>query len=319
MELSISSQRLFREKSEIKREKVDDEDDGDDRPCLQLFGEKVVSMTKDYSNEETEVRRNRAASLRLREPSSVPTPAADDGDGDDDPRRRCGGGMRMISSYHEGLTHFRLGGATGAGGHQQRRSTLLESQMLPGMSATATAGGERQSSSSAPKQLTMFYAGMVNVFDNIPAEKVEAIVLLARESCSSKARGVLPKLDMMKKMQPQQHNTPPACRPKFAGGGCKLQADLQQLPVARKISLQHFMEKRRLRITSKSPYFASCTEQHQNGLRTSGTQDHDEEEGEEHRSDDHSARSNNGDRHKISLSPFPARSGYFLSSSSNKH
>ncbi|CAI0375186.1 unnamed protein product [Linum tenue] len=315
MELSISSQRLFREKSEIKREKVDDEDDdGDDRPCLQLFGERVVAMTKDYSNEETEVRRNRAASLRLREPSSVPTPAADAGDGDDDdddPRRRCGGGMRMISSYHQGLTHFRLGGAAAAAGHQQRRSSLLESQMLPGMSATATASGERQFSSPAPKQLTMFYAGMVNVFDNIPAEKVEAIVLLARESCSSKARGVLPKLDTMKKMQAQV--TPP--RPKFAGGGCKLQADLQQLPVARKISLQHFMEKRRLRITSKSPYFASYTEQHQSGLRTSGTQDHEEEE--EHRRSDDSIRSDE-DRHKTSLSPFPARSGYFLSSANKR-
>jgi hypothetical protein len=82
-------------------------------------------------------------------------------------------------------------------------------------------------------QLTIFYEGTLNVYDNISADKAQAIMLIASRGNSSsyphtKAR-------------------------------CKVHIDL---PIARKHSLQRFLEKRKDRLiaNAKSPYTAAETE-----------------------------------------------------------
>ncbi|XP_065865062.1 protein TIFY 11d [Euphorbia lathyris] len=70
---------------------------------------------------------------------------------------------------------------------------------------------------TTPPQMTIFYAGKVIVFDDIPAEKAKEIMAFA--------------------------NTAPAQELNFL-----------DLPIARRASLQRFFEKRRDRVTARAPY-----------------------------------------------------------------
>ncbi|KAF3648362.1 putative protein TIFY 3A-like [Capsicum annuum] len=88
------------------------------------------------------------------------------------------------------------------------------------------------------EQLTIFYAGIVHVYDNIPAEKAESIINLARESCSQLSGSTV-----AKEIKSTHKSQVPSV--------CKFQADL---PIARRKSLERFFEKRHNRITSKQPY-----------------------------------------------------------------
>ncbi|XP_068661515.1 protein TIFY 3-like [Aristolochia californica] len=85
-------------------------------------------------------------------------------------------------------------------------------------------------------QLTIFYEGTMNVYDNVPIDKAQAIMLLAGESSMY---------------------DPPKRRPTTTTGGLaarqlpsisELEADL---PIARKHSLQCFFERRRDRVKNK--------------------------------------------------------------------
>ncbi|KAK8582726.1 hypothetical protein V6N13_069498 [Hibiscus sabdariffa] len=123
-------------------------------------------------------------------------------------------------------------------------SRLLQSHMLPQTRSgkeikTSSCSGRDENTSKA--QLTIFYSGIVNVYDDVPTDKAQAIMVLAGESCLPK-----PVTEEAKTSLGRSDNITEC------SNSCKLQA--VDLPLARKISVQHFLQKRRSRIVSNSPY-----------------------------------------------------------------
>ncbi|XP_058006601.1 uncharacterized protein LOC110642690 [Hevea brasiliensis] len=84
-----------------------------------------------------------------------------------------------------------------SGGHMPRQASLLEQKLLPGIRNEGMQSECDGKSSAA--QLTIFYAGAINVYDNVPADKAQAIMLLAGESSMSKPVAVeLPRIETKK-------------------------------------------------------------------------------------------------------------------------
>lgn len=132
-----------------------------------------------------------------------------------------------------------------------------EEKGFPSWISTVNGVSKRPKQSRA--QLTIFYGGTVNVYNDIPANKAQAILLIAgggnysnypiipvapngRESQITELKTLHPRMELSKGSQIQH-----------APASCKMYADL---PLARKYSLQRFLEKRkdRLNANAKSPY-----------------------------------------------------------------
>ncbi|KAK8655324.1 hypothetical protein V6N13_107906 [Hibiscus sabdariffa] len=107
------------------------------------------------------------------------------------------------------------------------------------MLTSATRAASENGPETAP--LTIFFNGTVSVF-NVPRDKAENILKLAVEGISKKVESMDSKVATHSSDQQQQ----------------LLETLDGDLPIARRKSLQRFLEKRKERLTCASPYSYGC-------------------------------------------------------------
>ncbi|GLJ10342.1 hypothetical protein SUGI_0126500 [Cryptomeria japonica] len=117
----------------------------------------------------------------------------------------------------------------------QQRQPDMEGLLQPLLRAAGSAVPEKQSGATA--QLTIFYDGMVNVYDDLSADKAQAIMLLASSGNNGNFRSQPPP---EKSVSLAIYNQPTR--------------KVSDLPIARKQSLQRFLEKRQDRRHAKAPH-----------------------------------------------------------------
>ncbi|GMN42711.1 hypothetical protein TIFTF001_011917 [Ficus carica] len=117
-------------------------------------------------------------------------------------------------------------------------------------------------------QLTIFYGGSVKVFEGIPEDKVSEIFRIAAAAATAiKSDGVKNNEPDNSSSSPLQAGSPVLQNTAAAMGSllaqlcpsqkstlCKIQAEF---PIARRHSLQRFLEKRRDRLVTRNPYPSS--------------------------------------------------------------
>ncbi|KAL1189064.1 Protein TIFY 3B [Cardamine amara subsp. amara] len=128
--------------------------------------------------------------------------------------------------------------------------------------STEMLSSESDASKVLPTQLTIFFGGSVTVLDGISAEKVQEILLIAaaaaaKSTDTKNSTTVNPVPSPALNRAPSFSSTSTVASPAVQSfpiqsiSFCRSAADL---PIARRHSLQRFLEKRRDRLVNKNPY-----------------------------------------------------------------
>ncbi|KAJ0495067.1 putative transcription factor TIFY family [Helianthus annuus] len=113
-----------------------------------------------------------------------------------------------------------------------------------------------------PTQLTIFYKGMVNVYDDMSPEKAHAIMSLARNEARAQAHAATPRtpvVDVVHAGQPMTTSSPVSIGTSTARDASKEMSSLRRViqsdvPQMREASLARFLQKRRERVMASAPY-----------------------------------------------------------------
>lgn len=125
-------------------------------------------------------------------------------------------------------------------------------------SNTGFGSAEEDAKAAEKSQLTIFYGGKVMVFDNFPAEKAMDLMQLA-----SRGQNFVSGTNSVVSSAPAVPVTGAASCPATAKSPvnfpARAQPNFSDLPIARKASLHRFLEKRKDRISAKTPYQLSSS------------------------------------------------------------
>ncbi|CAI8610902.1 unnamed protein product [Vicia faba] len=118
---------------------------------------------------------------------------------------------------------------------------------------------------NAKGQFAIVYNGSMCVYDGIPAEKVQEIMLMAAATAKSSEMKIgIPFTSLFSSAAPSSpqgtsNNVPSPPSVCFPAADKSSICRMQEFPLARRQSLQSFLEKRRIRVRGKAPYASSSS------------------------------------------------------------